>query len=364
MRVDPTGQFWWFALLGGLDAYLCGGDFMQGFVMGAITGTIGAGVGNVLKGTALGNALGGTSTLGFQAVSGAIGGGILGEISGEGFWEGAKFGAISGAISWGVNKYLGEYASKSRFNRIIARGIEGGLNYVGRGDDSDPVYLLLSAILFIWDSIKEHAFGIRDVSFSQYDIEQAKLEYTNAAEVYEEAKLSGDLNQINVAATRFNNALDRLLIVTGYSQYDHTTMRFEPSKPVSEGGYIHVNVDPEIVIKAAELGKELGATSMRITEGFRTREEFYKIPGYENKPANAYMYNFHCQGIALDVTYYKADGSPINKFKAAMTARNIGIPGVSIYSDKTIIHIDLRPEPINLYNYRRVKGFTTTGVIE
>lgn len=47
-----------------------------------------------------------------------------------------------------------------------------------------------------------------------------------------------------------------------------------------------------------------------------------------------------------------------------MTARNIGIPGVSIYSIKTIIHIDLRPEPKNLYDYRTVKGFTATGVIE
>ena len=47
-RVDPDGRFWNFlipALLGGLNSYLCGGDFLQGFVMGAITGALGAGVG-------------------------------------------------------------------------------------------------------------------------------------------------------------------------------------------------------------------------------------------------------------------------------------------------------------------------------
>ena len=110
MRVDPTGEFWWvFALLGGLDSYLNGGDFMQGFVMGAITGAIGAGVGSALSNTAFGAAIG---SFGTQVVGGAIAGGIVGEISGEGFREGAKFGAISGAVSWGVQKWFGNSLDK------------------------------------------------------------------------------------------------------------------------------------------------------------------------------------------------------------------------------------------------------------
>ncbi|NLY74262.1 MAG: hypothetical protein GX075_03060, partial [Firmicutes bacterium] len=134
-RIDPTGQFWWFALLGGLDAYLCGGDFMQGFVMGAVTGAIGAGVGNVLKGTALGSALGGVNSFGFNVASGAIAGGITGELFGEGFEKGAVYGAISAAISYGVDARFGEYASRGTYNRLVVAGLKGGLNALARGGD-------------------------------------------------------------------------------------------------------------------------------------------------------------------------------------------------------------------------------------
>ena len=108
MRVDPTGKIWWWlvgAILGGLDSYLCGGDFMQGFAMGAITGAIGAGV-NTFASSLWG------STLTTSIVSGAIAGGIMGEISGEGFEKGAVFGAITGAVSWGVQKWFGNSLDK------------------------------------------------------------------------------------------------------------------------------------------------------------------------------------------------------------------------------------------------------------
>ncbi|NLY75942.1 MAG: M23 family metallopeptidase, partial [Firmicutes bacterium] len=85
--------------LGGLNSYLCGGDFLQGFVMGAITGALGAGVGAVLENTAL-------NAFGSQVVGGAIGGGIMGEISGEGFREGAVFGAVTSGLSWKLDKLI------------------------------------------------------------------------------------------------------------------------------------------------------------------------------------------------------------------------------------------------------------------
>ena len=135
-RIDPTGKFWWvFALFGGLDSYLCGGDFMQGFVMGAVTGAIGAGVGAALNGTAWGAALAKTSTVGFNAVSGAISGGITGELFGEGFGKGAVFGAVAGAINVGVDKRYGDFASKSTFNKVLINGLKGGLNGLTRGKD-------------------------------------------------------------------------------------------------------------------------------------------------------------------------------------------------------------------------------------
>jgi RHS repeat-associated protein len=136
MRVDPTGKFWWvFPLLGGLDAYLCGGDFMQGFVMGALTGAIGGAVGSVLQNTAWGAALAKSSGIGFSAVSGAIGGGITGELFGEGFEKGAVHGAVAGAISYGVDLRFGEYASRSIYNRLVIAGLKGGLNALARGED-------------------------------------------------------------------------------------------------------------------------------------------------------------------------------------------------------------------------------------
>ena len=128
-RIDPTGKFWWvFALLGGLDSYLCGGDFMQGFVMGAITGAIGAGV------NTFANSLWG-STLTTQIVSGAIAGGITGELFGEGFKKGVQHGAIAGAISWGVDLRYGKYASRGIYNRLVVAGLKGGLNGLARGGD-------------------------------------------------------------------------------------------------------------------------------------------------------------------------------------------------------------------------------------
>ena len=132
MRVDPTGEFWWvFALLGGLDSYLNGGDFMQGFVMGAITGAMGAGV-NTFVSSAWGSTLG---AFGSQVVSGAIAGGITGEMFGEGFGKGAVFGAVAGAISYGVDMRFGEYASRGTFNKLIIDGLKGGLNGLVRGGD-------------------------------------------------------------------------------------------------------------------------------------------------------------------------------------------------------------------------------------
>ena len=108
MRVDPTGKIWWWlvgAILGGLDSYLCGGDFLQGFVMGAITGAMGAGL-NTFTSSVFKSAL--TASM----VSGAIAGGIMGEISGEGFEKGALFGAVTGAVSWGVQKWFGNSLDK------------------------------------------------------------------------------------------------------------------------------------------------------------------------------------------------------------------------------------------------------------
>ncbi|NLW47934.1 MAG: DUF4329 domain-containing protein [Firmicutes bacterium] len=132
MRVDPTGEFWWvFPLLGGLDAYLCGGDFMQGFVMGAVTGVIGAGVSSFVS-SAWGSAL---KTFGTQVVSGAIAGGITGELFGEGFGKGAVYGAIGGAINFGVDKRYGDFASKSTFNKVMVNGLKGRLNGLARGGD-------------------------------------------------------------------------------------------------------------------------------------------------------------------------------------------------------------------------------------
>ena len=129
MRVDPTGQFWWvFALLGGLDSYLCGGDFMQGFVMGAVTGALGAGV-NTFASSLWG------STLTTSIVSGAIAGGITGELFGEGFKKGAQHGAIAGAISFGVDARLGKYASRGIYQRLAVAGLKGGLNGLARGGD-------------------------------------------------------------------------------------------------------------------------------------------------------------------------------------------------------------------------------------
>ena len=121
MRVDPTGEFWWLigAILGGLDAYLCGGDFMQGFAMGAVTGALGAGFSS-----AFGNIVGG-----------ALAGGITGEMFGEGFEKGAVYGAIGGAINLGVDKRYGDFASKSTFNKVMINGLKGGLNGLARGGD-------------------------------------------------------------------------------------------------------------------------------------------------------------------------------------------------------------------------------------
>ncbi len=131
MRVDPTGKIWWWlvgAILGGLDSYLCGGDFMQGFAMGAITGALGAGL-NTFTSSLWG------STYTSSIVSGAIAGGIMGEISGEGFEKGAVFGAVTGAISHGMNTRFGEYASRSRFNALMIDGLSGGLGALARGGD-------------------------------------------------------------------------------------------------------------------------------------------------------------------------------------------------------------------------------------
>ena len=134
MRVDPTGKIWWWlvgAILGGLDSYLCGGDFMQGFIMGAMTGAIGAGV-NTFVSSAWGSTLG---AFGSQVVSGAIAGGITGEMFGEGFGKGAVFGAVAGAISYGVDMRFGEYASRGTYNRLVVAGLKGGLNGLTRGGD-------------------------------------------------------------------------------------------------------------------------------------------------------------------------------------------------------------------------------------
>ena len=138
MRVDPTGEFWWLigAILGGLDAYLCGGDFMQGFAMGAITGALGGAVGGALGNTAWGAALAETSKVGFGAVSGAIGGGITGELFGEGFGKGAVFGAVSGAISGKIaDSKVGDFAKKNWFNNALVDGLKGGFNALARGGD-------------------------------------------------------------------------------------------------------------------------------------------------------------------------------------------------------------------------------------
>ena len=139
MRVDPTGEFWWIlagALLGGLDSYLNGGDFLQGFAMGAITGALGGAVGTALQGTAWGAALAETSKVGFGAVSGAIGGGITGELFGEGFGKGAVFGAVSGAISGKIaDSKVGDFAKKNWFNNALVDGLKGGFNALARGGD-------------------------------------------------------------------------------------------------------------------------------------------------------------------------------------------------------------------------------------
>ncbi len=135
-RVDPTGEAWWIliaALLGGLDAHLNGGDFMEGFVRGGVMGAFGYGIGSALSNTAWGTALANSSQLGFNVVSGAIGGGIMGELFGEGFGKGAVFGAVSGAISYSMDKRFGEFSKKNWFNKRLVDGFKGGFNALARG---------------------------------------------------------------------------------------------------------------------------------------------------------------------------------------------------------------------------------------
>ena len=131
MRVDPTGKIWWWlvsAIISGVDSYLCGGDFMQGFVMGACTGALGAGV-NTFVSSAWG------STLTSSIVSGAIAGGITGEMFGDGFKKGAVHGAVAGAILYGVDMRYGEFANKNWFNKSLIGGLKGGFNALARGGD-------------------------------------------------------------------------------------------------------------------------------------------------------------------------------------------------------------------------------------
>ncbi|NLW48697.1 MAG: RHS repeat-associated core domain-containing protein, partial [Firmicutes bacterium] len=136
-RIDPSGKVWWWlvsAIISGLDSYLCGGDFFQGFAMGAVTGAIGAGVGSALGETAWGAALAETSKVGFGATSGAIAGGITGEMVGEGFEKGAVYGAIGGAINAGIDKH-GEYASNNWFNEALLDGLKDGVaSYINGGE--------------------------------------------------------------------------------------------------------------------------------------------------------------------------------------------------------------------------------------
>ena len=179
IRVDPSGKIWGIligALLGGLDAYLCGGDFMQGFVMGAFTGALGGAVGSALQNTAWGAALAKSSGIGFSAVSGAIGGGITGELFGEGFGKGAVYGAVGGVISYGVDTRFGEYASKSRFNELIIDGLKGGLNGLARGGD----FIEGFGYGFAYSAAYEYAdkFGYENNTTTdvQFDFSGAKLE--------------------------------------------------------------------------------------------------------------------------------------------------------------------------------------------
>jgi RHS repeat-associated protein len=133
-RVDPTGKVWWWlvsAIISGLDSYLCGGDFLQGFCIGAFTGAMGYGI-NAFVGQAWGATLGAVGT---RAVSGAIAGGIMGEISGQGAIKGAVYGAVSGVISYEMDTRYGDFASKSTFNKVMVNGLKGGLNGLARGGD-------------------------------------------------------------------------------------------------------------------------------------------------------------------------------------------------------------------------------------
>jgi RHS repeat-associated protein len=133
-RVDPTGKVWWWlvsAIISGLDSYLCGGDFLQGFVMGAFTGAMGYGI-NAFVGQAWGATLGAVGT---RVVSGAIAGGIMGGISGQGAIKGAVYGAVSGVISYEMDMRYGEFADKNWFNEALIGGLKGGFNALLRGGD-------------------------------------------------------------------------------------------------------------------------------------------------------------------------------------------------------------------------------------
>lgn len=100
-----------------------------------------------------------------------------------------------------------------------------------------------------------------------------------------------------------------------------------------------------MIVKLAE---KLGATRMDITEGFRTRAEFYSLYDKE-KDMTKYLRNQHYKQNAADVTYFK-NNIRIDKFTAAKTAAQIkGINGIGTYDNMDIVHIDIRDEQSHWY---------------
>jgi tetratricopeptide (TPR) repeat protein len=177
--------------------------------------------------------------------------------------------------------------------------------------------------------------------FEEIGILNGKEEYNMAAINLESARKTRRANpgKWKDAKEWYNQALDNLLDLAGYDQYNHKNFYYK------RGRYIHVNSNPDVVITIAELGDKLGAASVKITEGYRTEWEHYNVVYKDVKEPKDYSFNQHGKDKAADVTFYDENGQPISAqtaYNAAYNMPEIGGLGTYLEEGYSIIHMDLR----------------------
>lgn len=91
-------------------------------------------------------------------------------------------------------------------------------------------------------------------------------------------------------------------------------------------------IDKTIVKYAEKLRTKLGATSAKVTSGYRTTAYNKKVGGSSNSP--------HLLGKAMDIVFYK-NGKIISAKTVCLAAEKLSIPAIG-YISKTAVHIDCK----------------------